>query len=241
MGAGAGLAAGAAPPRPGGVRVGRRGSSAGSVRCCRWTSRWPSSRSAPGVRRPVPASSREALADGRVIKAFAFRGSMHYLSPEDGGMYLALRSAGRQWERRELGRLLPPGSVRLARLPGRRTRGARRRPADRHRARRGAGEPSGVPAPEAGLRRRRGHAGQAADVAGRHELRTAARRAAHLPAAGHQPTLAGHPQPRRGRTARDHGVPADLRAGHARSRALLAGVRAERRTHAARPLDHRAG
>ena len=41
-----------------------------------------------------------ALAAGEVIKAFAFRGSMHYLSPEDGGMYLALRSAGRQWELR---------------------------------------------------------------------------------------------------------------------------------------------
>ncbi len=40
----------------------------------------------------------EALADGTVIKAFAFRGSMHYLSPEDGGVYLALRCAGRQWE-----------------------------------------------------------------------------------------------------------------------------------------------
>lgn len=39
-----------------------------------------------------------ALADGSVIKAFAFRGSVHYLSPEDGGVYLALRSAGRQWE-----------------------------------------------------------------------------------------------------------------------------------------------
>jgi hypothetical protein len=39
-----------------------------------------------------------ALADGTVIKAFAFRGAMHYLSPEDGGAYLALRSAGRQWE-----------------------------------------------------------------------------------------------------------------------------------------------
>jgi hypothetical protein len=36
--------------------------------------------------------------DGTVIKAFAFRGSMHYLSPEEGGIYLALRSAGRQWE-----------------------------------------------------------------------------------------------------------------------------------------------
>jgi hypothetical protein len=40
----------------------------------------------------------EALADGRLIKAFAFRGAMHYLSPEDGGAYLALRAAGRQWE-----------------------------------------------------------------------------------------------------------------------------------------------
>jgi hypothetical protein len=40
----------------------------------------------------------QALADGRIIKAYAFRGSMHYLSPEDGGAYLALRSAGRQWE-----------------------------------------------------------------------------------------------------------------------------------------------
>jgi hypothetical protein len=40
----------------------------------------------------------KALADGEVVKAFAFRGSMHYLSPEEGGIYLALRSAGRQWE-----------------------------------------------------------------------------------------------------------------------------------------------
>jgi hypothetical protein len=40
----------------------------------------------------------KALTDGTVIKAFAFRGSMHYLSPQDGGIYLALRSAGRQWE-----------------------------------------------------------------------------------------------------------------------------------------------
>jgi hypothetical protein len=40
----------------------------------------------------------QALTDGKVIKAFAFRGAMHYLSPEDGGAYLALRAAGRQWE-----------------------------------------------------------------------------------------------------------------------------------------------
>ena len=45
-----------------------------------------------------PGQLAQALAKGQVIKAFAFRGAMHYLSPEDGGMYLALRSAGRQWE-----------------------------------------------------------------------------------------------------------------------------------------------
>ena len=45
-----------------------------------------------------PGELAKALADGTVVKAFAFRGSMHYLSPEDGGIYLALRSAGRQWE-----------------------------------------------------------------------------------------------------------------------------------------------
>jgi hypothetical protein len=45
-----------------------------------------------------PGELAQAWADGTVIKAFAFRGSMHYLSPADGGSYLALRSAGRQWE-----------------------------------------------------------------------------------------------------------------------------------------------
>jgi len=46
----------------------------------------------------APGELAQALAAGEVIKAFAFRGSMHYLSPEEGGVYLALRSAGRQWE-----------------------------------------------------------------------------------------------------------------------------------------------
>jgi hypothetical protein len=45
-----------------------------------------------------PGELAQALADGEVIIAFAFRGAMHYLSPEEGGVYLALRSAGRQWE-----------------------------------------------------------------------------------------------------------------------------------------------
>ncbi len=45
-----------------------------------------------------PGQLAKAVTEGKVIKAFVFRGSMHYLSPEDGGIYLALRSVGRQWE-----------------------------------------------------------------------------------------------------------------------------------------------
>lgn len=39
-----------------------------------------------------------ALADGTVIQSFLFRGALHYLTPDDGAMYLTLRAAGRQWE-----------------------------------------------------------------------------------------------------------------------------------------------
>jgi hypothetical protein len=55
---------------------------------------------AVGVRRTRSRSGEvaQAFGGGQVIKAFAFRGAMHYLSPEDGGAYLALRAAGRQWE-----------------------------------------------------------------------------------------------------------------------------------------------
>lgn len=45
-----------------------------------------------------PGDLASALVDGSVIKAFAYRGAMHYLVPEDAGIYLAVRAAGRQWE-----------------------------------------------------------------------------------------------------------------------------------------------
>jgi hypothetical protein len=45
-----------------------------------------------------PGEVAAALADGRLIRTFAFRGSVHLMTPEDGGVYLALRLAGRQWE-----------------------------------------------------------------------------------------------------------------------------------------------
>jgi len=45
-----------------------------------------------------PGELAQALVDGEVVKAFAFRGSMQYLSPEDGGAFLAVRCSNRQWE-----------------------------------------------------------------------------------------------------------------------------------------------
>lgn len=40
----------------------------------------------------------QALAEGRIIKTFAFRGATQLMTPEDGGVYLALRAASRMWE-----------------------------------------------------------------------------------------------------------------------------------------------
>ena len=45
-----------------------------------------------------PGDLAVALADGELIDVFAFRGARHYLSADEGGIYLALRAAGRQWE-----------------------------------------------------------------------------------------------------------------------------------------------
>src|SRR4029453_18248394 len=39
-----------------------------------------------------------ALAEGRIVKTYAFRGATHLMTPEDGGAYLALRAASRMWE-----------------------------------------------------------------------------------------------------------------------------------------------
>ncbi|MGI8700853.1 MAG: DNA glycosylase AlkZ-like family protein [Nocardioidaceae bacterium] len=40
-----------------------------------------------------------AVADGQLIKTFAFHGAVYLMTPEDGGVYLALRAASRMWER----------------------------------------------------------------------------------------------------------------------------------------------
>lgn len=48
--------------------------------------------------RSRPGQVARALAEGRIIKTFAFRGATHLVTPEDGGAYLALRAASRMWE-----------------------------------------------------------------------------------------------------------------------------------------------
>jgi hypothetical protein len=40
-----------------------------------------------------------ALGDGRLVRTWAMRGTLHLLTPEDGGHFLSLLAAGRTWER----------------------------------------------------------------------------------------------------------------------------------------------
>ena len=49
-------------------------------------------------RRSKPGEVDRALADGRIIRAWVMRGAVHLLPPEDGGAYLAVKAARRQWE-----------------------------------------------------------------------------------------------------------------------------------------------
>ena len=48
--------------------------------------------------RSEPGEVERARAEGRLIVTFAFRGATHLMTPEDGGVYLSLRAASRQWE-----------------------------------------------------------------------------------------------------------------------------------------------
>ena len=42
---------------------------------------------------------RRALGDGRLIKTWAMRGTLHLLTPEDAGAFLSLIASGKSWER----------------------------------------------------------------------------------------------------------------------------------------------
>ena len=54
-----------------------------------------------GVRqaRPVPGAVDRALADGLLMRTWAMRGTLHLLTPDEAGAYLALMAAGRSWEK----------------------------------------------------------------------------------------------------------------------------------------------
>ena len=45
-----------------------------------------------------PGEVSRALSDGRLIKTWAMRGTLHLLTPEDGGAFLSLLNADGQWE-----------------------------------------------------------------------------------------------------------------------------------------------
>src|SRR5688572_19586017 len=40
-----------------------------------------------------------ALSDGRLVKTWAMRGTLHLFAPDDAGEYLSLMAASRSWER----------------------------------------------------------------------------------------------------------------------------------------------
>jgi hypothetical protein len=48
---------------------------------------------------PARGGVAAALADGRLLKTWAMRGTLHVLAAEDAGAFLALLAAGRLWER----------------------------------------------------------------------------------------------------------------------------------------------
>jgi hypothetical protein len=63
---------------------------------------WPDAAAelAVGARRAGARSgdAAAALATGRLVKVYAFRGATHLMTPEDAGAYLALRASSRMWE-----------------------------------------------------------------------------------------------------------------------------------------------
>ena len=51
------------------------------------------------LRRPRPGIVGQAIDEGRLIKTWAMRGSLHLITPEEGGAFLSLMASGRTWER----------------------------------------------------------------------------------------------------------------------------------------------
>ena len=59
-----------------------------------------------------------ALADGRLVKTWAMRGTLHLLTPDEGGAFLSLMAAGRSWERPSWVKYFGITPARMERLRG---------------------------------------------------------------------------------------------------------------------------
>jgi hypothetical protein len=57
-----------------------------------------------------------ALTEGRLIRTWAMRGTLHLLTPEDGGAFLALVASGRSWERKSWQRYFGMTPLQMDRL-----------------------------------------------------------------------------------------------------------------------------
>jgi hypothetical protein len=49
--------------------------------------------------RSEPGETARALSEGRLVKTWAMRGTLHLLTPSEGGAFLSLMASGRSWER----------------------------------------------------------------------------------------------------------------------------------------------
>ena len=78
------------------------GSVADVVSCLGAVPAWPDAAAEMtiGARRSGGRSgdAARALAAGKVVKVFAFRGATHLMTPQDAGAYLSLRASSRMWE-----------------------------------------------------------------------------------------------------------------------------------------------
>ena len=175
-------------------------SSAGSAVSRRRWRRPPSSQSASGGRSRGPARSAARLSDGRLVKTWAMRGTLHLLTPEDAGAFLSLIAVRPLVGAAELAALLRHDRRSRWRRSG--ARSARRstvtRPHPRG-ARRGVVTHRGLEHLGEGLALRLGNAPEAARVAGRPLLRPEPRKSrdVHAPG-GRELALGRHPRSGRG-------------------------------------------
>ena len=199
------------------------GASAGSRPRSR---RPPSSASGSGVRSSRAGEVDRALADGRLIKTWAMRGSLHLLTPDDGAALLCADRRRPAVAEAGLGCLLPHGRRPVGGL----SRGGPRRPGRSNADARGADRrdhgPTGPGTRRRGAPIELGNDAEATGVAGRPLLRPEPRQQGDIsPARGREPRLDRPAADRRSRHDRDLDVLRRVRAGHDRRVPALAGRR----------------